>query len=93
MKVKTIEINGSRYVLPAGMTTKDVQSLAGFLLTLEQIEYHWLTETPNTDRVLYANGTPSVRLAEVDLIDKDEADRIYEEDQARRRAKREAEQS
>ena len=93
MKVKTIEINGSRYVLPAGMSTKDIQSLAGFLLTLEQVDYHWLTETPGPDRVLYANGTPSVRLAEVDLIDKDEADRIYEEDQARRRAKREAEQS
>jgi len=93
MKVKTIEINGSRYTLPAGMSTKDIQSLAGFLLTLEQVEYHWLTETPGTDRVQYANGTPSVRLSEVDLLDKDEADRIYEEDQARRRAKREAEQS
>ena len=89
MKVKTIEINGTRFALPAGITTKDVQALAGFLLTLEQVEYHWLSEAVNNlDRVNYLGGTPAVRLAEIEVVSKDEADQIYQSDRARRDARR-----
>ena len=95
MKAQIIEINGNRFALPAGMSTKDVQALAGFLLTLQQVDYHWLSETEpgQPDRVFYLMDTPSIRLGTVDVIDREEADAIYEENRARREAKREAKQA
>jgi hypothetical protein len=95
MKTQIIEINGNRFALPAGMSTKDVQALAGFLLTLQQVDYHWLSETEpgQPDRVFYTMDTPAVRLGTVDVIDKAEADAIYEENRTRREARRKAEEA
>jgi len=41
---KIININGSRFVLPAGMSTKDLQTLAGVLLTMTPVEYCYLID-------------------------------------------------
>ena len=41
---KIININGSRFLLPAGMTTKELQNLAGVLLTMTPEDYCYLLD-------------------------------------------------
>jgi len=95
MKAQIIEINGNRFALPAGMATKDVQALAGFLLTLQQVDYHYLTEVKpgEPDRVFYMMDTPSIRLSSADIVSREEADAINAEDRSRREARKKAEQA
>jgi hypothetical protein len=95
MKTQIIEINGNRFALPAGITTKDVQALAGFLLTLQQVDYHYLTEVKpgQADRVFYMMDTPSIRLSSAEIVSREEADAINAEDRARREARKQAEQT
>ncbi len=38
---KIITINGNRFVLPEGFSSKDIQALAGFLVTLTRIDYEY----------------------------------------------------
>jgi hypothetical protein len=95
MKAQIIEINGNRFALPAGMATKDIQALAGFLLTLQQVDYHYLTESEpgQPDRVFYLMDTPSIRLSSADIISREEADAVQAEDRARRETRKKAEQA
>lgn len=95
MKAQIIEINGNRFALPAGMATKDIQALAGFLLTLQQVDYHYLTETEpgQPDRVFYLMDTPSIRLSSADIISREEADTVQAQDRARRETRKKAEQA
>ena len=38
---KIITIDSNKYELPEGMGTKDIQALAGFLITLTRVEYEY----------------------------------------------------
>ena len=69
---KIICISGTQFALPEGMSTKDVQALAGFLITLTPVnaEYNW--ETSDYMHYLSARGV-EVRVDEADLMTKDEA--------------------
>jgi hypothetical protein len=93
MKVQIVEINGNRFALPTGTTTKDVQTLAGMLLTLQQVDYHYLVEPQpgQADRVYYMLENISVRLTTGEVLTKAEADEIQQEDRTRREAKKAAE--
>jgi hypothetical protein len=93
MKVQIVEINGNRFALPTGTTTKDVQTLAGMLLTLQQVDYHYLVEPlpGQADRVYYMLENISVRLTTGEVLTKEEADSIQQEDRTRREAKKAAE--
>ena len=66
---KVININGQRFVLPAGMATKDIQSLAGFLLALVPVEADY--DYDNRE-YLYspADRGAQVQLETLDLIDR-----------------------
>lgn len=66
---KVININGQRFVLPEGMSSKDIQALAGFLLTLTavQSEYNWDT----SEYMNFASDRGAeVRIESVDLMDR-----------------------
>ena len=39
---KVITIDSNRYVLPTEMSNKDIQALAGFLITLTRVDYEWM---------------------------------------------------
>jgi hypothetical protein len=66
---KVININGQRFVLPAGMAAKDIQALAGFLLALVPVEADY-----DYDRKEYlyspADRGAQVQLETLDLIDR-----------------------
>jgi hypothetical protein len=87
---KTISINGNMFALPEGMTSKDVQSLAGFLCTLCTVrnDYNYDSST-----YMYSLGEGvQVQVADRDMLSKEEAQTIESESRARYKAKREAEQ-
>lgn len=70
---KIITINGNRFVLPENMSTKDIQALAGFLLTLTPVDYEYLID--NGRSVYYATDrSAEVRLESLQLVTKAEAD-------------------
>lgn len=61
--MRTININGNRFALPQGMSTKDVQALVGFLATLQTVESHY--DYGSSD-YLYALGRgPELRLEDI----------------------------
>ena len=66
---KVININGQRFVLPEGVSTKDLQALAGFLLTLTTIqsEYNWDTSEYMN---FIADRSAEVRIESVELMDR-----------------------
>jgi hypothetical protein len=69
---KVIRINSERFVLPEGMSVKDTQALAGFLLTLNSVgnEYDY----DSSSYLHYAGSGAQVQLEEVDLMTKAEAE-------------------
>lgn len=69
---KIICISGTQFALPEGMSTKDIQALAGFLISLTPVnaEYNW--ENGEYMHYLSAKGV-EVRVDEADLITKEEA--------------------
>ncbi len=70
---KLITINGNRFVLPEGMTTKDIQSLAGLLFSLTPVDYEYLIDSGRS--VYYATDrSAEVRLENLQLVTKAEAD-------------------
>ena len=86
--VKTIVIDGHRYALPDGMSSKDIQALAGFLCTLTALgsEYNY----DDSEYVHYINGGVSVQVSEVEVITKAEARDIEVQSRARYQARRDA---
>lgn len=68
---KIINICGTRFALPEGMTNKEIQALAGFLVTLTKVdsEYCW----GSGDNFAYAQEGASVSLDEQVLMTKAEA--------------------
>ncbi len=69
---KIIIIDGNRYALPEGISNKDVQSLAGFLVTLTKVDYEYLWDDASTYAHYLSRGA-EVRIEEADLISKEEA--------------------
>lgn len=88
--VKVISINGSRFALPEGMAGKDVQALAGFLVTLTPVSTEYDYDTSDYMSHLASQGT-EVRVDTVELVDRAAAKKQHEESYARYRAKRDAE--
>ena len=88
--VKTIVIDGNRFALPEGMTSKDIQALAGFLCTLTSLgtEYNY----DRGDYMHYSNGGVSVQVAEATILTKAEARDLGDQSRARYQAKRDAEE-
>ena len=88
---KTIRINSDCFALPEGMSTKDVQALAGFLATLTTVShaYNWSTG----EHISYASKGATVQLEELDLSTKAEAEAEEKRTRAEYTAKRDAEKA
>jgi hypothetical protein len=70
---RVITINGQRFVLPDNMSTKDIQALAGFLVTLTPVDYSWLMDDARS--VYYASDrSAEVRLESLQLVTQSEAE-------------------
>jgi len=87
--VKTISINGTTYGLPEGMSSKDVQALAGFLCTFTAMgsEYNY----DDSEYMHYANGGVTVQVSDSPVVTKAEARQLGEQSRLRYQARREAE--
>ena len=68
---KIITIDGSKYALPEGMAIKDVQALAGFLITLTKIDYEYCYGQDESQ--FYAYNGAQVSIGEQDLVTRAEA--------------------
>lgn len=68
---KIITIDGSRFILPEGMTTKDIQALAGMLISLVKVEHCYLY--PSYDSLHYAGEGVQVGVSTTTLMTKEEA--------------------
>jgi hypothetical protein len=69
---KIITINDARFILPEGMTTKEIQALAGMLATLATAEYKY--DELTYDRYYYASQAGSqLSITDVELMTKEEA--------------------
>ena len=88
--MKVIRINSERFVLPEGMSTKDIQALAGFLFTLQTVgsEYNYDKGT----YLHYPNNCAQVQLEEVELVTKAGAEEQSNASRKAYEAKRAAEQ-
>ena len=86
---KIISIDGNRYILPEGMTTKDTQALAGMLISLVKVEHCYLY--PNYDSLFYAGEGVQVGISTAVLMTKEEARAKSEESKAQDQAKKAAE--
>jgi hypothetical protein len=84
MSVKMITIDNNRFVLPEGMTTKEIQALAGMLISLVKVEHSYLY--PSYDSLFYPGQGVQVGVTTVTLMTKEEA-------RAKSEASREAEEA
>ena len=89
---RIISINGSRFALPMGMTPKEVQALAGLLVTLTPVQQEYDYDRSDYLSFLSGQGT-EVRIDSVELVDRDTAKRQHQDIYDRYRAKRDAEQA
>ena len=89
---KIISINGSRFALPEGMSGKDVQALAGSLVTLTPVSQEYDYDASDYLSFEAKQGT-EVRVDTVQLLDREAALAQHRDSLARYRAKRDAEQA
>ena len=68
---KVICINSDKFILPEGMSTKDIQALAGFLITLQTVSSEYNYE--HGEYMHYAGRGAEVKLEEIELLTKAEA--------------------
>jgi len=89
--IQTITVGHVVLELPAGMPSKDIQQLAGYLASLRRVECHglWADEKYRNVQFVEATG-PQIQLGELEVYEKVEADRLYAEDLAAREAKKTA---
>jgi hypothetical protein len=85
MKVKMITIDNSRFILPEGMTTKEIQALAGMLISLVKVEHSYLY--PSYDSLFYPGEGVQVGVTTVTLMTKEEARAKSEASKAAEKAK------
>jgi hypothetical protein len=85
-EMRTININGNRFALPQGMSTKDVQALVGFLATLQTIEAHY--DYGRSDYLYDLGRGPELRLEDITLTEnaKGKAEVSYQAYKAKRAA-------
>jgi hypothetical protein len=88
---KVITIDSARYVLPEGMSSKDVQALAGFLVTLTRVDYEYCYGTGES--LHYAREGAVVSVGEVELVTRAEAKAQSEKSRAAYEARKAAEAS
>lgn len=90
--MKVISINGQRFALPAEMSNKDVQALAGFLVTLQPVAQEY--DYDSSEYLSYSTGTGAeVRVDnESALISKAEAQQKHRDSYERYKAKRDSEE-
>ena len=68
---KIITIDNNKYELPEGMSTKDIQALAGFLISLTRVEYEYCYG--QAENVYYAAEGVQVSIGNLDLMTKADA--------------------
>lgn len=68
---KIITIDSNKYELPEGMSTKDIQALAGFLITLTRVEYEYCYG--QGENVYYAAEGAQVSIGNLELMTRAEA--------------------
>ena len=68
---KILIIDSTRYALPAGMSTKDQQALAGFLVTLTRVDYEYCYG--DEDNAYYARDGAAISISDQELMTKAEA--------------------
>ena len=88
--IKTITIGHTTLELPAGMTSKDIQQLAGYLATLRRVEGQGLwAEEYRTVSYVETNG-PAITLGEQVVYSKEETEELAAADKLARDAKAQA---
>tara|TARA_R110000822_G_scaffold82650_1_gene195352 strand:- start:263 stop:547 length:285 start_codon:yes stop_codon:yes gene_type:complete len=88
--IKTITIGHTTLELPAGMPSKDIQQLAGYLATLRRVEGQGLwAEDYRTISYVETNG-PAITLGEMVVHTKQEAEELAAADKLARDAKEKA---
>ena len=68
---KTIKIAGNIFMLPEGMPSKDVQALAGFLITLTKVDSYYNCDT--YEQFNYAHNGLEVSISDITLMTEAEA--------------------
>jgi hypothetical protein len=86
---KIITIDSSRYVLPEGMSSKDIQALAGFLVTLTRVDYEYCYGSG--DSMYYAREGAAVSLGDLQLVTREEAKAAADKARAEYEARKAAE--
>ena len=87
---KVISINGSRFALPEGMASKDIQALAGFLITLTPVSQEYDYDSSDYMHYQSKQGT-EVRVDDVELVGYETAKAQHQASYERYTAKRAAE--
>jgi len=88
---KMITIDGNRYVLPEAMTQKDIQTLAGLLVTLVRIDYEYCYGEDDSQH--YAVNGAAVSIGQVELVTRAEAKAAAEKSRQKYEAKKAAEKA
>lgn len=86
--MRIIKLNQDRLAIPDTMSTKDLQAFVGFLATMHLVEEHYMYGLGSS--VYSADGYPSVRIQDLDLLPHDEAKAQSEASYAQYQAQREA---
>ena len=68
---KIIAINDTRFVLPEGMTNKEIQALACMLATLTTVDYKY--DDVTYDRYYYAAAGIQLSITDAELMTKEAA--------------------
>jgi hypothetical protein len=88
---KFIKLGYQCFLLPEGMSGKDIQAFAGFMLTLQRVETRHNFTTGHD--MHYNTGPDSVRLFEGELFTIEDATRISDETHEAYKAKRDLNQA
>jgi hypothetical protein len=86
---KIITIDSSKYQLPEGMSNKDIQALAGFLVTLTRVDYEYCYG--QEESAFYAKEGAQISIGEQDLVTKAEARAKSDKSRAEYEARKAAE--
>ena len=70
---KVITLDGQRYALPDGMPSKDVQALAGFLITLTKVDSEWSWSSGDETNWYYPTTGASISVEDMALTTRAEA--------------------
>jgi hypothetical protein len=91
--MKVISINGSRFALPAGMSAKDVQALAGLLVTLVPVQQEYNYDSSEYMHYPSSSGN-EVRIDDgLALVTAAEAKKQHAESYERYKEKRDSEKA